>query len=137
MFQVPEVIVVPLVPSVGPTPPPNNVVMPLDKAAQTCCGEIMCTWPSLPPAVRIRCSPLIASVAGPMASDGVTPAMVDGLPALPMPQMKPFLMPRSAFTTPCTGSTIVTLVMTRSGAPAAPVSWLSMPMPSRSVLPPP
>ena len=32
---------------------------------------------------------------------------------------------------------IVTLVITRSGAPAARVSWLSMPMPSRKLLPPP
>ncbi len=29
MFQRPEVIVVPLLPSVGPTPPPKSVVMPL------------------------------------------------------------------------------------------------------------
>ena len=32
---------------------------------------------------------------------------------------------------------MVTLVMTRSGAPAAEVNWLSMPMPSRRLLPPP
>ena len=54
-----------------------------------------------------------------------------------MAQMRPSLMPTSAFTTPSTASMIVTLVITRSGAPPARVTWLSMPMPSRMLLPPP
>ena len=43
MFQRPEVMVVPLLPSVGPMPPPKTVVMPLLRQAYACCGEIMCT----------------------------------------------------------------------------------------------
>src|SRR5262245_21800865 len=92
---------------------------------------------SMPPAVRMRCAPEIASVARPHSSPLVTPLMVCGLPALPIAQMRPSLMPTSAFTTPSTASMIVTLVITRSGAPPAPVIRLSMPMPSRKLLPPP
>ena len=33
MFQRPEVMVVPLLPSVGPMPPPKSVVMPLLRQA--------------------------------------------------------------------------------------------------------
>ena len=71
----------------------------------------------MPPAVRIRCSPEIASVEVPVVRPGVTPSMVDGLPALPMPTILPSRMPTSAFTTPEIASTIVTLVMTRSRQP--------------------
>ena len=74
---------------------------------------------SMPAAVRMRWLPEIASVASPSSSPGVTPSIVLGLPDLPIAQMRPPRMPTSAFTTPCTASTIVTLVMTRSGAPAA------------------
>src|SRR5512145_734821 len=92
---------------------------------------------SMPAAVRIRWLPEIASVARPHSSPGVIPSIVCGLPALPMAQMRPSLMPTSAFTTPSTASMIVTLVITRSGAPPARVIRLSMPMPSRRLLPPP
>jgi hypothetical protein len=40
MFHGPGVQVVPLVPSVGPVPPPNSVVMPLVSAASACWGEM-------------------------------------------------------------------------------------------------
>ena len=136
-FQSPEVIVVPFVPSVGPMPPPNKVVTPLLSAVYACCGEMRCTCASMPAAVRIRCSPEMASVAAPTVSPGLTPSIVPGLPALPIPTILPSLTPTSAFTTPRTASTMVTLVITRSSAPPAAVSWLSRPMPSRSVLPPP
>jgi hypothetical protein len=76
-------------------------------------------------------------VARPHSSPGVMPSITCGLPALPMAQMRPSLMPTSAFTTPSTASMIVTLVITRSGAPPARVIRLSMPMPSRRLLPPP
>ena len=137
MFQRPEVMVVPFVPSVGPMPPPKKVVTPLLKAANTCCGEIIWMCPSLPAGVRIKCSAVIASVAGPTVSPGVTPSMVPGLPALPTPTILPSLMPTSALTMPRSGSTTVTLVITRSSAPPSLVSWLSIPIPSRNVLPPP
>ncbi|MNW64753.1 hypothetical protein D3C74_430620 [compost metagenome] len=36
----PGVVVTPFVASVGPVPPPNSVVMPFDRAACACCGEM-------------------------------------------------------------------------------------------------
>jgi hypothetical protein len=76
-------------------------------------------------------------VASPHSRPGVMALMVCGFPALPIAQMRPSLMPTSAFTTPSTASMMVTLVITRSGAPPLRVIWLSMPMPSRRLLPPP
>jgi hypothetical protein len=40
MFHGPAVTVVPFDPSVGPVPPPNNVVTPLLSAAYACCGAM-------------------------------------------------------------------------------------------------
>src|SRR4249919_1419063 len=137
MLPGPVVTVVALEPSDGPVPPPIKVVVPFDKAASACCGEMKWICVSIPAAVRIKCEPEIASVARPSSKPDVTPSMVCGLPDLPMAQMSPSLMPTSALTTPCTASIIVTLVMTRSGAPALRVNRLSMPMPSRKLLPPP
>ncbi len=97
----------------------------------------MCTWPSIPAAVRIRCSPDIASVEAPVASPGVTPFITLGLPAFPTPTILPSLIPTSPLTTPIIGSRIVTLVITRSRLPPAEVQVLSKPIPSRRVLPPP
>ena len=54
----------------------------------------------MPPAVRIRCSPAMISVDGPIASPGVTPSWMSGLPALPIAQMRPSRTPTSAFTMP-------------------------------------
>lgn len=119
MFQVPEVMVVPLVPSVGPNPPPNRVVTPLLNAAYACCGATRCTCESMPAAVRINCSPEIASVAGPVVRPGVTPSMVPELPAFPIPTIRPSLIPTSAFTTPSSASITTTFVITRSSAPSA------------------
>ena len=137
IFPGPGVTVVALDPSDGPVPPPISVVVPLESAASHCCGEMKWMWVSMPPAVRIRCSPEIASVARPTSRPGVIPSIVCGLPALPIAQIRPSLMPTSALTTPSTASMIVTLVMTRSGAPAWRVTQLSIPMPSRMLLPPP
>jgi hypothetical protein len=69
------VLVVALVPSAGPVPPPMNVVMPLHKASQTCCGAIMWMCESIAPGVAIRCSPAMTSVPGPMTRPGETPSM--------------------------------------------------------------
>ncbi len=90
-------------------------------------------WQSMPPAVTILPSPAIASVPGPITIS--TLGWMSGLPALPMPTMRPSLRPISAFTMP-QWSTISALVMTVSTAPCARVRWL-WPMPSRITLPPP
>lgn len=89
------------------------------------------------PAVAIRCSPAMTSVPVPMTSRGSTESWVCGLPALPMPAMKPSSTPMSHLTTPTTGSMTTTLVITRSRAPCAAVACGSEDMPSRMVLPPP
>lgn len=136
-FHGPGVMVTPLVLSVGPVPPPHRVVTPLLRAAYACSGVTRCTCVSMPPAVRMRCSPEMASVPGPVTNSGVTPSMMFGLPALPMPAILPSLTPTSALITPRVASTMVTFVMTRSRPPCALVYWLLTPMPSRRVLPPP
>lgn len=51
--------------------PPIMVVTPLVSASSICCGQMKCTWLSMPPAVRIMPSPAITSVLAPMAM--VTP----------------------------------------------------------------
>ena len=96
MFQAPGVQVVALVPVAGPVPPPTKVVMPLAMASSACCGQMKWMWESMPPAVRISPSPAMASVVTPTIMPGVTPAITSGLPALPMPAMRPPLMPTSA-----------------------------------------
>ena len=93
------------------------------------------TWQSTAPAVRIRPLPAMISVDGPMTSAGSTPSMVSGLPALPMPTMRPSRMPTSALTTPQWSRTTAP-VMTRSGAPSARVA-VDWPIDSRMTLPPP
>ena len=71
---------------------------------------------SMPPAVTILPSPAITSVPGPITMS--TPGWVSGLPALPMPAMRPSRMPMSALTMP-QWSRISALVMTVSTAPSA------------------
>ncbi len=92
----PGVQVVALVPVAGPVPPPTQEVMPLAIASGACWGLMKWMCVSTPPAVRIRPSPAIASVVTPTIIPGVTEAMVSGLPALPMPAMRPSLIPMSA-----------------------------------------
>ncbi len=89
----------------------------------------------MPPAVRISPSPAIASVVTPTIIPSLTPAITSGLPALPIPAIRPPLMPTSALRMPVQ-STISALVMTQSRArpSGTPAAW---PMPSRSTLPPP
>ncbi len=50
------------------------------------------TWESRPPAVTIRPSPAITSVAPPITMLGETPSIRSGLPAFPMPTMRPSRM---------------------------------------------
>ena len=85
-------------PSAGPVPPPISVVIPDATASPTICGQIRCTWQSIPPAVSIRPSPAITSVCGPISMS--TPSITSELPALPSPTIRPSRMPTSHFTTP-------------------------------------
>ena len=96
MCPLPGVHVVALVPVAGPVPPPTNVVTPLASAVKICWGEMKWMCVSMPPAVRMSPSPAIASVVTPTTMPGETPAITSGLPALPMPAMRPRLMPTSA-----------------------------------------
>ena len=80
--------VVAVVPVAGPVPPPIIVVMPAAIASSTCCGQMKWMWLSMPPAVRILPSPAITSVPGPMTMS--TSGWTSGLPALPIPAMRPF-----------------------------------------------
>ena len=100
MFHSPGVHVVAAVPVAGPVPPPTSVVSPALMASVTSCGQMKWMWLSRPPAVTIRPSPAITSVAAPTIMPGVTPAMRSGLPALPTATMRPSRMPMSAFTIP-------------------------------------
>jgi hypothetical protein len=70
--------------------------MPLASASSACCGLMKWMWLSIPPAVRSSPSPATASVVTPTTIPGVTPAITSGFPALPMPAMRPPLMPTSA-----------------------------------------
>ena len=99
------------------------------------CGQIRWTWQSTAPAVRILPLPAITSVPGPMTSAGSTPSIVSGLPALPMPTMRPSRTPTSALMMP-QWSRMTAPVMTRSGVPSARVA-VDWPIDSRMTLPPP
>ena len=71
------------------------VVIPAASASSTICGQMKCTWQSMPPAVRIRPSPATTSVLGPISSSGWTPSAMSGLPALPSATMRPSRTPTS------------------------------------------
>ena len=73
----------------------------------------------------------------PTISRRSTPFWVCGLPDLPTPAIRPFLMPMSPLTTPSSGSMITALVMTVSRVVVALSEAGSADMPSRAVLPPP
>jgi hypothetical protein len=81
-------------------PPPSIVVTPDISASSICWGQMKWMWVSRPPAVTMRCSPAITSVAAPTTMPSLTPAMRSGLPALPTPATRPSRMPMSAFTMP-------------------------------------
>ena len=131
----PASTVVAFVPSAGPVPPPMIVVMPgaerlvddlradeVDVAVDGAGGED-------------RPLPARISVDGPITSAGSTPSIVSGLPALPMPTMRPSRTPTSALTTP-QWSRMTAPVITRSGVPSARVA-VDWPIDSRITLPPP
>jgi hypothetical protein len=132
MCQAPGVQVVAAVPVAGPVPPPIIVVTPDISASSICCGQMKWMWLSMPPAVTILPSPAMISVPAPIGI--VTLGWMSGFPALPIFQIRPCFMPRSALTMP-QWSTMSALVMTVSATSFAP-RWL-WPMPSRITLPPP
>ncbi len=74
--------VVAFVPSAGPVPPPISVVIPEASASSTICGQMKWTWQSIPPAVRIRPSPAMISVLGPIRSAGFDAVGDVGVPGL-------------------------------------------------------
>ncbi len=134
MFHGPGVQVVALVPAAGPVPPPIIVVTPEHTASSHCCGEMKWMCVSMPPAVAMQPSPAMISVPGPITM--VTPGCTSGLPALPMPAMRPFLIAMSALMMP-PASTITALVITVSATSASMLGRWLWPMPSRITLPPP
>ena len=100
------------------------------------CGQMKWICVSIPPAVMILPSAESTSVQAPISMPFVTPSIMSGLPALPMPTMRPSRMPISAFTIPHQ-SMMIAFVITRSSAPFARVADGDWPMPSRMTLPPP
>ena len=133
MCQGPGVHVVASVPWAGPVPPPSIVVIPECKASSICWGQIKWMWLSKPPEVTILPSPAIISDPGPIIM--FTLGWVSGLPAFPMPEIIPSLIPISALKIPFT-STNNALVITVSTAPFRREYW-DWPIPSRITFPPP
>ena len=76
-YQSPGVMVVAFEPSAGPVPPPISVVTPEPSAVGTICGQMKCTWQSMPPAVRIL--PLPGEHLGAGADDQVGVDAVHGV----------------------------------------------------------
>ena len=90
-----------MIPTVtGPSPPPSIVVTPREIASSHRPAESKWTCTSIAPAVAIMPSAERTSVLAPIVMPGVTPSMICGLPALPMPAMRPSLMPMSHLTMP-------------------------------------
>ena len=88
---------------IGPSEPPIIVVMPEAIACSQSCALSKWTWTSMAPAVAIMPSQSRTVVAAETIRRGSTPSMIAGLPALPMPTMRPSLMPMSPLTMPSTG----------------------------------
>ncbi len=86
----------------------------------------------MPPGVTIMPSPAMTSVPAPIGM--VTAGWMSGLPALPIFQILPSLMPMSALTMP--QWSMISALVTTVSATLADSSWL-WPMPSRITLPPP
>ena len=117
MCHEPGVQVVAAVPVAGPVPPPISVVMPALRASSKSCGQMKWTCASIAPAVRMRPSPAMASVPGPTTMS--TSGWMSGLPALPMPAIRPSRKPKSALMMPQWSriSALVITVVDRTGEP--------------------
>jgi hypothetical protein len=117
-------------PHIGPASWPITVVTPEEISASKTRGLSVCTCVSIPPGVAMRPSPSMTAV--PVPTTMSIASVVPGLPALPMPAMRPSLMPMLATRTPSTGSSTTTFVMSRSQDSRADSAC--RPMPSRPVL---
>ena len=91
-------IVIPIAIGGSSNPAVIRVVTPADRATGSRLGVIRWTWLSTAPAVAISPYPMIGSVFGPIVMS--MPAVMSGLPARPIPTMRPSLIPMFAFTTP-------------------------------------
>ena len=76
-----------------------------------------CTWLSTAPAVAMSPYPMIGSVFGPIVMS--TPDVMSGLPARPIPTMRPSLMPMLVFSTPRNGSSSRTPAISTSSSLSA------------------
>ena len=67
---------------------------------------------------------MTGSVCGPIGRS--MPSLMSGLPARPIPTIRPSLIPMSALTTPIVGSTTSAPATTTSSSdgPVAPSSWV-------------
>ena len=105
MFQGPGVQVVAFVPSAGPVPPPISVVMPLRERLPDLLRadhvDVACRCRRASRSGARRRSPRCRARS---PGRGATPSIVSGLPALPMPAIRPSLTPMSALTMPSIGS---------------------------------
>src|SRR5437867_2319974 len=95
-----------------------SVVIPADRATGISRGESRWTCESIAAGVAIRPCDGIGHVFGPIVRS--TPAVMSGLPARPIPTIRPSLIPMSAFTIPSSGSTTIALGITASSSDGRP-----------------
>ena len=91
-----------------------SVVTPADSATGTSLGVMRCTWLSIAAAVAMSPYPFTGHVFGPIVSS--TPSVMSGLPARPIPTIRPSLIPMFVFTTPRNGSTTTTPAISMSSS---------------------
>ncbi len=120
-------------PQTGPNSWPMMVVTPDARDASKMRGESRWTWVSTAPAVAMRPSP--ETMVVPVPTTTSTPSRVSGLPARPIPEIRPSRMPMETFLTPCTVSITTTLLITTSQV-SRTVAALRC-SPSRAVMPKP
>ena len=99
----------------SPTPPEpcaTRVVRPPVNAAGNRLVETRCTWLSIPPGVAIRPCPPSTPVLALISSS--TSSTTSGLPARPIPTMRPSLTPMLLLKMPSTGSMTSTFITNRS-----------------------
>ncbi len=79
-----------------------SVVTPAERATGISRGDNRWTCESMAPGVAIRPWHGIGQVFGPIVRS--TPSVISGLPARPIPAIRPSLIPMSALRTPSSGS---------------------------------
>ena len=95
-------------------PAVTSVVTPAESATGISRGLSRWTCESTAPGVTIRPWLGIGQVPGPIVRS--TPSVMSGLPARPIPTIRPSLMPMSAFTIPRSGSTTIAPPTTASSS---------------------